>query len=386
MPVIDGTRLRIFTGTVERRIRAALRWKSSSRPQRIEAYLEAEPWTIDALAMSPGRLEISGWALPPAENPEKARFLLNGGRFAVQTYPIGRPDLGAFFPQRARSALSGFHCSQPGSSIDEWFDDGCLHFRFEFDGQRLRYPFQHDWFFPDDRHFPAVPDDDRMFRVMGAADTTQFLLGGFTDFNKFKRLLVAIGAGDLTDRRRVLDWGVGCGRVARYFGTVPGVDFCGVDIDADNVDWCARTLPGRYLKVPLRPPAPLDAASFDLIYGISVLTHLHERDQRAWLAELHRLAAPGAIVLLSFHGTTAGNYAGLPLPTLDAYLDAVARDGFLMTSVNRQIRDFIDEPDYYVDVSHSDAYVRRVWGEYFDVVDTIPGMTATQDLAVLRKR
>ena len=57
-----------------------------------------------------------------------------------------------------------------------------------------------------------------------------------------------------------------------------------------------------------------------------------------------------------------------------------------MTSLNRQIRDFIDEPDYYVDVSHSDAYVRRVWGEYFEVVDTVPGMTATHDLAVLRKR
>jgi SAM-dependent methyltransferase len=225
-----------------------------------------------------------------------------------------------------------------------------------------------------------------MFRVIGAASTTQFRLGGFTDFNKFKRLLAAIGAGDLAERRRVLDWGVGCGRVARYFSAVPGIEFCGIDVDADNVEWCSRNLPGRYMRAPLRPPASLDAASFDLIYGISVLTHLDERDQRAWLAELNRLAAPGAIVLLSFHGSTAGIYAGLPLPELDAYLDAVARDGFVMTGVNDQIRDFIDERDYYLDVSHSDAYVRRVWGEYFDVVDTIPGMTATHDLAVLRRR
>jgi len=383
--MIDTTRLKILTGTVQRRIRATLRRRAATRPQRLETYLEAEPWTIDVLAMGPEHLEISGWALPPAQDPEKARFLWNGRRFAVQTYPINRPDLGAFFPQRAGSALSGFYCSQSGGSIDDCFDDGCLHFRFEFDGQRLRYPFQHDWFYPD-RRYPALPDPERMFRVMGATDTTQFLLGGCTDFNKFERLLVAVGAGELAQRRRVLDWGVGCGRVARYFSTVPGVEFSGVDIDADNVDWCARNLPGRYLKVPLRPPAPLDAASFDLIYGISVLTHLRERDQRAWLAELDRLAAPGAIILLSFHGTTAGNYAGLPLPHLDAYLEAVARDGFVMTSVNDQIRDFIDEPSYYVDVSHSDAYVRRVWGEYFDVIDTIPGMTATHDLAVLRKR
>src|SRR6185369_7842479 len=146
-------------------------------------------------------------------------------------------------------------------------------------------------------------------RVMGAASTTQFVLGGYTDFSKFQRLLPAIGAGEVSQRKRVLDWGVGCGRVARYFGAVPGVELFGVDVDADNVDWCSRNLPGQYRKIPLRPPAPLDAASFDLIYGISVLTHLREPDQHAWLAELDRLAAPNAIVLLSFHGTTAANYA-----------------------------------------------------------------------------
>jgi len=384
--MMDRVSLKILTGKVRRRIRATLRGAPRAQRQRPEICLEAEPWTIDALEMEPGRLQMAGWALPPASDPEGARFLWNGTRFAEQTYPIDRPDLGAFFPQRAGSARSGFVCAHPGGPTDDWFDDGCLHLRFEFDRQPLRYSFQHDWFYPDERRYPALPDPERMFRVMGATSTTQFRLSGFTDFNKFQRLLAAIGAGDLARLRRVLDWGVGCGRVARYFGAVPGIEFCGVDVDADNVDWCSRNLPGRYRKVPLRPPAPLDAASFDLIYGISVLTHLHERDQRAWLAELHRLAAPGAIVLLSFHGTTVANYAGLPLTTLDAYLDAVAREGFVVTGDNDQIRDFIDEPDYYVDSSHSDAYVRRVWGEYFDVVDTVPGMTATHDLAVLRKR
>jgi len=383
---MDRLRLRILASRIQHKIGETLGLASVVPPERVETYLDAEPWTIDGLDVSLARLQVGGWALPPTQQPERARFLWNGRLFAEQTYPIDRRDLGVFFPQRRDAERSGFVCSEPGGGANDWFDDGCLHLRFEFDGQRLRYPFQHDWFYPDDRRYPTLPDSDRMFRVMGATSTTQFLLGGFSDFNKFVRLLTAIGAGGLTERRRVLDWGVGCGRVARYFSAVPRIEFVGVDVDADNVDWCARNLPGQYRKVPLRPPAPLDAASFDFIYGISVLTHLRERDQRAWLAELDRVAAPGAIILLSFHGTTAGNYAGLPLPVLDAYLDAVARDGFVVTSVNRQIRDFIDEPGYYVDVSHSDAYVRRVWGEYFDVIDTIAGMTATHDLAVLRKR
>jgi hypothetical protein len=60
--------------------------------------------------------------------------------------------------------------------------------------------------------------------------------------------------------------------------------------------------------------------------------------------------------------------------------------GFVVTNVNKQIRSFIDDPRYYVNVAHSDDYVRSVWGEYFDVVDTISGMIGTHDLAVLRKR
>jgi hypothetical protein len=241
-------------------------------------------------------------------------------------------------------------------------------------------------FYPDDRHYPALPDPDRIRRVVGATGTTQFLFGGFSDFNKFKRVLRAIGAGDFAHRCRVLDWGVGCGRVARYFAAIPGIEFCGVDIDADKSIGARAIFPGdtsRFRCARRRRSTRLRSISST---GFSVLTHLQERDQRAWLAELHRLAAPRAIVLPSFHGTTAANYAGLPLPELDAYLDAVARDAFVVTSVNDQIRDFIDEPHYYVNVAHSDDYVRRVWGEYFDIVDTVPGITATHDLAVLRKR
>jgi hypothetical protein len=76
----------------------------------------------------------------------------------------------------------------------------------------------------------------------------------------------------------------------------------------------------------------------------------------------------------------------MPLPALDAYLDAVDRQGFVVTSVNDQIENFIDEPGYYVNVAHSDDYIRRVWGDYFEVIDIVPGMIATHDLAVLRKR
>jgi SAM-dependent methyltransferase len=348
--------------------------------------LEAEPWTIDNLIVDDGSLRISGWALPPPAEPQQARFLWNDRRFDAQDYPIERPDLGEFFAQRQGAKRSGFLCSASGLASNDWFEEGCLHLRFDFDGRSPRHIFQHDWFYPDNRGYPPLPDPGRMQRVIGTDSTTQFLLGGFSDFNKFRLLLSAMSAGDITAGKRVLDWGVGCGRVGRYFAGAPDAEFFGVDIDADNVAWCGRNLRGHFQQVPLRPPVRMDAESFDVIYGISVLTHLRETDQHAWLAELHRLSAPGAILLLTFHGTTAANYAGLSPRWLDDYLDGIERKGFVVTGDNDQIEDFIDEPGYYVNVAHSKDYVRRVWGQYFEVVDLIPGMIATHDLAVLRKR
>ncbi|MEO8306354.1 MAG: class I SAM-dependent methyltransferase [Betaproteobacteria bacterium] len=331
-------------------------------------------------------LQIAGWALPPEQHAEQARFLWNGTHFAKQEYPIVRPDLGAFFAQRRGAEMSGYVCSALGGGPDHWFDEGCLHLRFEFDEQGLHHPFQHDYFYPDNRRYPPLPESDRIYRVMGANSILQFLLGGYSDFNKIKRLVKATTGDDVENGKRVLDWGVGCGRVGRYFSATPGIEFFGVDVDADNVDWCRRHLPGRYAEIPLHPPIPMEGGSFDLIYGISVLTHLRETDQLAWLAELHRIAAPGAIVLLTFHGTTAANYSGLPFRELDRLLDRVERKGFVLTGGNDQLRDFIGEANYYANVFHSKDYVRRIWGEHFEVIDIVPGMIATHDLAVLRKR
>jgi ubiquinone/menaquinone biosynthesis C-methylase UbiE len=49
---------------------------------------------------------------------------------------------------------------------------------------------------------------------------------------------------------------------------------------------------------------PLNFADqhFDLIFNHSVVTHLDEKYQDAWLAELHRVTKPGGILLLTVSG------------------------------------------------------------------------------------
>lgn len=102
----------------------------------------------------------------------------------------------------------------------------------------------------------------------------------------------------------VLDFGCGCGRTLLWLvERFPEVRWHGVDVDAEAIAWCRAHFRGAAFETgrPL-PPLPYADASFNLIYAISVFTHLNEEFQRAWAAELARILKPGGVLLLSVYG------------------------------------------------------------------------------------
>jgi SAM-dependent methyltransferase len=52
----------------------------------------------------------------------------------------------------------------------------------------------------------------------------------------------------------------------------------------------------------LDPPLPYPDERFDLVYALSVFTHLTESQQRSWSAELHRVTRTCGYVLFTTHG------------------------------------------------------------------------------------
>jgi ubiquinone/menaquinone biosynthesis C-methylase UbiE len=78
----------------------------------------------------------------------------------------------------------------------------------------------------------------------------------------------------------------------------------GSDIDAEAIRWLNENCQswGRFSANSASPPLPFASENFDLIYSISVFTHLPEEMQNSWLAELHRIAKPGNFVLATIHG------------------------------------------------------------------------------------
>jgi len=357
----------------------------STLDQEENGYMEAEPWILDKVEITDDALQIQGWALPPLSSMP-VKFLVNGQPFESIDYPIQSSDVAVHFPQRSGAECSRFLGKIPIDKA-ELLKGGYFSLKFTFSGQSEKFPFHFDWCFPNNDIYPPLPENHRIYRVIGSDRTDMFLLGGCTDFNKIENLLKALFGKSYTDFQSILDWGVGAGRVARYFSHVPNVKFYGADVDPDNILWCQQNLIfGDFQQIPLMPPTAFEPNTFDLVYGISVFTHLHEDVQFAWLEELQRITAPGAILLMTFHGITTMNFAGIPsLNDLQSLLSRIEENGFVITSSNDQINDVIDQKDYYINVAHSKTYIREKWSKYFEVIDIIPGFIATHDLVVLRR-
>jgi SAM-dependent methyltransferase len=240
------------------------------------------------------------------------------------------------------------------------------------------------WFAPDPALHGDLPDEDRRFRVIGDRDARGFLVSGATDYHRMDRALVEVTGKRLHEFAQVLDWGVGCGRVARHFPAAHAAALTGCDIDGDNAGWCSAHLPGTFVASRLTPPLPFARGRFDLVYGISVFTHLREPMQLAWLEELARVTRPGAILLLTTHGQTAIDFSRLAPADYRRTHDRVAREGIVVSGTNSQLDGHAEHAGEYVNVWHSADYVRRTWGRYFDVLHILPGYILHHDLVVLR--
>jgi len=143
---------------------------------------------------------------------------------------------------------------------------------------------------------PPLPPRRLMVRVAGTGDADWFLRSGRAGFD-------AIAAhAPLAELQAVLDFGCGCGRVTRWWGDFDGT-VAGSDVSGPAVEWCSANLPfARFERNALAPPLVFEDESFDLVYALSVFTHLTAELQLAWRDELRRVLRPGGRLLLTTHG------------------------------------------------------------------------------------
>jgi SAM-dependent methyltransferase len=161
--------------------------------------------------------------------------------------------------------------------------------------------------------------------------------------------------------RRVLDFGCGAGRVLRHF--VPEAseaEFWGCDLHRPTVDWLSKNLsPPMQFFVNDRRPLPQPDGHFDLVYGLSVFTHI-TYEWSDWLLEVHRILRPGGLFLATFMGPATWERAAQQ-PLADDEL------GMAVLGLHRDL-DNTSGPI----VLHSPWWLRAHWGRAFDILKLWP--------------
>jgi SAM-dependent methyltransferase len=227
-----------------------------------------------------------------------------------------------------------------------------------------------------------VPPARLRFRVHGDVNADSYITTGQTLAQNIQTLCTATGR-DFESFTSVLDFGCGCGRVIQHLQSrsAPSTKLFASDIDHELVEWGSANLRGIQWSINNhRPPLPFNDESFDLIYAISVFTHLDQDYEKVWLQELRRVARPEATLILTVHGKYAFEMMGLPFKA------ELEHDGFIFISDAKGRFKLDGFPDFYQTACHTKEYVKKQWSTLFEVVDYVErGINDHQDAVVLKK-
>jgi SAM-dependent methyltransferase len=210
-----------------------------------------------------------------------------------------------------------------------------------------------------------VPPRRLIVRVAGTASAEWFLEGGRLGAETIRAALARQGR-PLERLDAMLDFGCGCGRVTRYWADLERTRVHGTDANADAVEWCRRNLTfARFEANGLAPPLPYDTASFDLVYALSVFTHLTADLQLAWRDELRRVLRPGGrlglLVFVADGPLTPPLPEGNEFPTEEELLGLLGDAGFALQETSEA--DLGDSPPEWSERADAvDAEVERRHG------------------------
>lgn len=225
----------------------------------------------------------------------------------------------------------------------------------------------------------VLPPAWMRFKVRGTPSGEVFARVGRDSARQIGEALGRSGR-PLADYRSILDFGCGCGGTLTWMRELaPQASLSGTDIDDEAIAWCRAHLPfAAFGTNGALPPLPYADASFDLVYALSVFTHLDEAHQRQWLEELRRIIVPGGTCLVTLHG------AGTATSLSSRDRQQLTQHGFVFIRTDAMRGLF---PDWYQNTYHEPWYVEQTFVEYFDIATYVPrGLNGHQDIVVLTRR
>ncbi len=161
--------------------------------------------------------------------------------------------------------------------------------------------------------------------------------------------------------KSVLDFGCGAGRAIRHLlPLAPECDLWGSDIDPRCIEWDKQHLspPASFVVNGEVPPLPFPDGKFDLVYALSVFTHISTH-WAGWLLELNRILAPDGRLVLTIMS--------------EGMCKAVSGEEWDERNIGMSV--YEAGQDWSLGgpmVLHSSWWIEEHWGRLFDVERLLP--------------
>lgn len=140
-----------------------------------------------------------------------------------------------------------------------------------------------------------------------------YLADGWRTLSELMQLLESVDQ-PLLGMKSVLEFASGHGRFTRHLVKALGAERVTVsDVVADANAFAARTFGVAAIASQSRPEALRWPARYDLVFVLSLFSHLPRSSWGRWLAQLFDAVAPGGLLVFTTHGAEAARRQGVAL-------------------------------------------------------------------------
>jgi SAM-dependent methyltransferase len=228
--------------------------------------------------------------------------------------------------------------------------------------------------------FPIPQGENREGYADG--DDLGYWLSGYVDYMMIRKLAEQYGV----TAGRYFDFGGSTGRVFRHFAIQTDAwDVWSCDFKISSVEFNLKYFPSEmrvFLNSSL-PSLPIPDSYIDLISACSVFTHIDE-GETGWLLELRRTLKVGGVACISIHSKeTWARIDGELLEDVVAFRPDIA--GLAELPEGKTVVTFRDDDPYRCQTFHSDDYIHKNWGRFFEICEIRPLVLGLQAMVVCRR-
>ncbi len=219
-------------------------------------------------------------------------------RYVVfKLYQKGVLKMLKFFKKKVKNQINNlFHDHLKNLGEDNHTSKNLYHSPINFDFETFSVKFN-DPVYKKNEPLPIPASEDRMGYSPNSFE--EYLETGKYDYNLIKGYIEKY----IPEKSSlsILDMGCSTGRVLRHFHSLSlsnDWQLHGIDIQARVIEWLRQYFPKNFqvTTVSSLPHLPYEDQTFDVIYGISVFTHIKYLWDN-WLLELKRVLKPNGILI-----------------------------------------------------------------------------------------